>query len=276
MPISRYAEILERYPESVERIKLFQHGEPTVYPWIVEACEIASLSPQVARFGFATNGNFKTSLLRELFEVGLPWITFSFDGVSREVYEDTCRGGDFDLVEANIVEACRLRDEKYPNVVVAITVVRSSHTERELLRFNDRWSPHLKRDVFVLDLHDWTGDNVDPTQLDYLGYKMSRTRPTSCISPWKYTRIYYNGDVVPCCTWLWEPLGNVFQDDLYEIWNNEKYRSLRGALNVDRGRHEYCSRCYLEPELTQRNPFYPLDRELLSTVTNGLRVRLKR
>jgi hypothetical protein len=39
-----------------------------------------------------------------------------------------------------------------------------------------------------------------------------------------------NGDVYPCChAWQAQPLGNVRQERLQDIWNNDRIRAMRAA-----------------------------------------------
>jgi radical SAM protein with 4Fe4S-binding SPASM domain len=75
-------------------------------------------------------------------------------------------------------------------------------------------------------------------------------RPWSqCRRPWSLMYISANGNVLPCCfspftTTDYEGLilGNAFQDPLNAIWNGERYRHFRAALDSE-SPWESCDRC---------------------------------
>ena len=59
------------------------------------------------------------------------------------------------------------------------------------------------------------------------------TSAAICKIPWVHVVLRPNGDVVPCCM-MWEDgevMGNLFEANLREIWNNERYQHLRKTVN---------------------------------------------
>lgn len=67
---------------------------------------------------------------------------------------------------------------------------------------------------------------------------------TFCILPWIHLNINPDGNVLPCCIGNHRmPLGNVQQSTLAEIWNNDKFKSMR--LNMLHGTQcKECTACY--------------------------------
>lgn len=65
-----------------------------------------------------------------------------------------------------------------------------------------------------------------------------------CIRPFTQVYITYDGRLVLCCQdWKFEEeMGDLKQNTLEEIWNNEKYRQLRANL-LARNRSGLCSKC---------------------------------
>ena len=65
-----------------------------------------------------------------------------------------------------------------------------------------------------------------------------------CMLPWVHMHILPSSAVTPCCVWPYrEPLGNLKDNSLKEIWNNDQYKDLRLKMLKD----EYipqCSQCY--------------------------------
>ncbi|HIE44049.1 MAG TPA: radical SAM/SPASM domain-containing protein [Candidatus Omnitrophica bacterium] len=48
-----------------------------------------------------------------------------------------------------------------------------------------------------------------------------------CYSGWMFTRIYANGDVLPCCKAHKTPVGNIYHKPFTEVWNGEKQKLFR-------------------------------------------------
>lgn len=67
---------------------------------------------------------------------------------------------------------------------------------------------------------------------------------TFCIYPWIHLYINPDGSVLPCCVADYSKhMGNVRHNSIEQIWNNEKYKSMRQKMM--RGRKcEECSGCY--------------------------------
>lgn len=64
-----------------------------------------------------------------------------------------------------------------------------------------------------------------------------------CINPWLEINIMPNGDVVPCRDHPDVIMGNITQNSLMEIYNNDKYRRFRTLLKEQGGLFPICSRC---------------------------------
>ncbi len=67
-----------------------------------------------------------------------------------------------------------------------------------------------------------------------------------CDQPFKTMLIYRNGDVGLCC-WDYDNfanLGNVTEDSMVDVYNNEKFRTIRAAMvKMDCGDIIPCNRC---------------------------------
>lgn len=66
-----------------------------------------------------------------------------------------------------------------------------------------------------------------------------------CIAPWLSVNIKPNGDIIPCCIARGNEFGNLNQDDIETIWNNENYKKFRKKLLNDEKCFE-CEKCYVE------------------------------
>lgn len=99
---------------------------------------------------------------------------------------------------------------------------------------NERWEKPV---VFVpnLDGDDLERYYMDPT--DFMGWKKCRT-------PWVEANIMPNGDVVTCRDFPDLVMGNIMDEPLLDIYNNEKFKEFRKTLahQLD-GVFPLCSRC---------------------------------
>ena len=70
-----------------------------------------------------------------------------------------------------------------------------------------------------------------------------------CSFLWKKSWIEWNGDVVPCCNPQRYIVGNVCDESLAEIWNNQFYQELRRKIHSDNP-VAMCKNCYLREQET--------------------------
>jgi len=77
--------------------------------------------------------------------------------------------------------------------------------------------------------------------------KLCLNDPVKSNCEWIYSTVtvQVNGNVVPCCR---DPrgkyvMGNVFEENIYDIWNNEKFRELRNIVAHNRDNFNLCKLC---------------------------------
>ena len=66
-----------------------------------------------------------------------------------------------------------------------------------------------------------------------------------CMAPWVHINNIPNGDILPCCIGLDGPMGNLYQENIENIWNGEKYKNFRKDL-MNNTPSKQCERCYKE------------------------------
>jgi radical SAM protein with 4Fe4S-binding SPASM domain len=64
-----------------------------------------------------------------------------------------------------------------------------------------------------------------------------------CINPFLEANIMPNGDVVTCRDYIDIKAGNISENKLLDIWNNEKYVNFRKLLIENNGVLPQCTRC---------------------------------
>ena len=64
-----------------------------------------------------------------------------------------------------------------------------------------------------------------------------------CVYPWLVTDVMPNGDVAPCRDYPDYVVGNIKEDSIVDIFNGERYRKFRKALQEVGGLFPICARC---------------------------------
>ena len=78
-----------------------------------------------------------------------------------------------------------------------------------------------------------------------------------CILPWIHTHAFPDGRTYPCClSDYWHPVGDLRKNTLEEIWNQDKYKTIRQNMLADKPCTE-CSKCYEQ----EANGFFSMRNE---------------
>lgn len=218
-------------------IQLFGHGEPTIHPNLVGYVKHAKTVCKSV--SFTSNGQLLVEkLAKNLLDVGLSSVCFSFEGTDKSTYESLRRGGNFETVQKNIWDFTVLRDVFNRDCGVKIAIIDCEATHDKIPAFIELWES-IVDEVVVLPLHDWGGIlNVGT------GHK---SFPKVCFWGWYGFAVQQNGDVSPCCLYEGKGfLGNVNKSSIMNIWLGERYRQFRKALLTDRSKLPICGTCKLQ------------------------------
>ena len=84
---------------------------------------------------------------------------------------------------------------------------------------------------------------------------------TLCKAPWTHLHTWPNDDVYPCClTDMKDTVGNLKENTLEEIWNNDKMQKLRAEM-LEGKRPASCSRCFEQEDAGQFSFRHHMNRE---------------
>ena len=101
MSMETYRLIIDQVSDKTRTVNLTQLGEPLLNPHIAEFIKYGSDKGHC--MGMTTNGTLLTRELgARLMDNGLAWITFSFDGATKETYESIRKGATFEKTLSNI------------------------------------------------------------------------------------------------------------------------------------------------------------------------------
>ena len=71
---------------------------------------------------------------------------------------------------------------------------------------------------------------------------------TFCVLPWIHLNTWPNGNVYPCCLTDWrEDVGNLKDNTLEEIWNNDKMKEIRQHM-LQGKKHNSCRKCFQQED----------------------------
>ena len=237
---------LKKNIHSVKVVVLYHGGEPLLnksFTQMVKAVKNLGI-PLVKT---VSNGMLlNETVIDAIIDSKLDAIEISLDGDSSEINNLVRRNSDYNKVIDNIKTLINRkieRNSETPQVFVSSTQflrnpadlnddIRSTSPPHLLSEFSGKYAssvsfkctwamrwPHMEVDREIYDIYYDSRDQENRNYCDLVDHTMT---------------IRWNGDVVACCYDLTskEVLGNVNQADLYNIWNNPKYLSLRHSIDT--------------------------------------------
>jgi radical SAM protein with 4Fe4S-binding SPASM domain len=176
-----------------------------------------------------TNGQLLTrAKSQELIKAGLTRLMVSVDAVTPETYQKARPGGDYQLLENNILEFLAARQEagvKLPILRLSFCVTK--YNELELEPFLEKWAN--KVEFFSAQSYG----RFSPKAPALFPQNSLFPAPGGrCAQPNKRLLIRHNGQVTPCCdlSGLELIMGDIKQESLLSVFNGEKIKSLRASL----------------------------------------------
>lgn len=239
--------IIEASRSNIGRKELGFHmtGEPLLFKNLEKYIKLAK------EHGFeyifmTTNGSLATKeRIKSLIESGLDSIRYSINGATKETYSLAHGIDDFDNVVANLKSLCEYKIKNNANISTSISCVLTQKNihEKELMKelfekYVDEliFIPVLNIDRFFPQLSDWQIREI--TEFEYI----------PCKSPFTSMYVSCEGNVVPCCAAIKEEsmvMGNINNDSLTNIWNNNKFVNIRRDFINHKIPFEFCNKCIL-------------------------------
>ena len=235
MSFDRFKIIADKIRPFAKYLYLHIWGEPMINKDIIKMIKYSS---EFVRTNIHTNGNSLTKkTAEELITSGVADLSISIDGFTQEVYEKYRVKGDVNKAFKQMETLYEL-NKKYGNPVNLSTqfiVFKHNHHEMNLFRnkcmalgipFTFK-APYLRKDSLFQESHIKKYTRKKSPDLKTLKVDMSR-----CENAKNVFTILLDGSVVLCCydhnreTYF----GNIFEQDVLEIWNSEKFRSFRSSI----------------------------------------------
>lgn len=238
LSFDKFKIIADKIRPYVKYLYLHLWGEPMLNKDIIKIIKYAS---SFTKTNIHTNGNlFTEEMAEDLITSGVSDLSISIDGVTQEAYEKYRVQGDVNKA-FKALEMLHFFNKKYGNkVYLSVQFVVFKHNQHEMDLFQRKCkdmgvpgsfkAPYL-RPVSSLSESDYS-EYTRKKSPDLLSLK---TAMMNCDNPKHVFTILLDGSVVVCCydhngeT----SFGNIFEQEVLDIWNNEKYREFR--LNILNG-----------------------------------------
>lgn len=224
MDIDAFVRIIDQIYMVKPKILLHVAGEPLLNKNSFEMIRYAK--NRGCWVGIHTNATLLTEeMSMRILGSSLDYISFSFDGLTAEVYEKVRVGARFTQVKTQIETFLELRYKmKAESTRAKIEIIAMEETKKQIRDFIKHWMTKRVDHISIKPVGDWLG-LVDSRTLNKpraFGHRPCRDIFHKCA-------ILVDGTVVPCCCDIGGrlPLGNIFRQSFKEIWNGGLYNHLR-------------------------------------------------
>lgn len=258
MDFGLFRKIIDEASQFVFDVNLIHRGEGLLHPDFPRLVEYARAAGVTTKFH--TNATLlDEKKAHELVVAGLDQISFSFDGYDKATYESIRVNSDFDHTLSNITGLLQVKKKlksRKPRAILELInfpEIYKGTAKKKRQEFLARFRGLPLDRVEVKEIHNWAGEVDVPTK----GKKYS-----PCTFLWQALVIFWDGSVFPCTQdfFGYYSLGNVKDDSLTEIWNNDRLVRLRQKI-LDREIDDLktCSAC----DRLWRDQFLGVPREYL-------------
>ncbi|MHB8172581.1 MAG: radical SAM/SPASM domain-containing protein [Thermincolia bacterium] len=256
MDYDLFLEIIDQakvFPDKFKLISMMGHGEPLCNNRLPEMISHAKSNEVAGRIEVITNGALLSKEISlALINAGLDCIRISLQGISGQKYKEIA---DVSINFDKFVDNLRFFYEKRRNCQLFVKIANIALEPEEEETFYRIFGDICDR-IFVEQIMpvysdvDYSG-MVQSTKVDRYG----TTHEGRLVCPLSFYQlgIWPNGDVAPCDA-FYQPviLGNVKNDNLFNMWNGDKMRQFRALqLRKERYNHEKCQSCCAPDDVSQ-------------------------
>lgn len=250
-----YKKIIDQTAPYLLNLFLYFQGEPFLSKNIFEL--IAYANSKNIYTATSTNAHFlSTENCEKIVKSGLDKLIVSIDGASQETYEQYRINGKLKTAEQNLqnlVSAKQKLNSKKPEIELQFLVLGTN--EHEIQKFNNKWKKSGVDSIKLktAQIYDYKNGSIFiPKKQKFSRYKKSKTGyvrknkiKNRCPRLWNTTVMTINGDLLPCCfdKDAEHVFGNINQNSLKEIANNQKFKDFAKTVLTNRKQTEICRNC---------------------------------
>lgn len=246
MSFKQFKSIIDSVKDFLEHVNLWGFGEPFLATDIMEMIDYAGSNDIL--INIHTNGNVLNKKMMNQFKKNYRLnITFSIDGMTQKSYSYYRKGGNLKKVLSNLSYLVNLK-EKYNlsnlQIIWQFLIMRTNeHEISDIYKLaKETKIDQLRLKTIGINKKYPRYNNFIPRNKEYQrqGRKYINLKECFFINPGMPT-ISWNGDVVPCCHDYSKKyfIGNVFKENLLDIWNSKKYKKFRD--DYKKGINNFCN-----------------------------------
>lgn len=266
MPIELFKKIvddLEQFPDRVKKIKIGNHGEPTLHPKLGEMVRYASEKGYAEVLEIFTNGSRLTPELNSsLVAGGLQRINISLEGLSDERYREVAGvKQSFSDIVAGVEDLFRKKTEAGSPLKIYVKIADEAHAlkgdapkkftldEREQKFFFKTFASICDEMFIEKVVPQWAETQLDKqNEVGSTGMYGQPTKEWKKVCPFTFMYLHFNCDgTVSPCTLDWPRkvvVGDSRKQTVKEIWQGERLRALQtDMLCGRRDEINFCKSC---------------------------------
>ena len=245
---------LKKFPNKIKKIKIGNHGEPTMHPLLPEMVAYARNSGVAEVVEIFTNGSkLCPELNQKLVDSGLQRMNISVEGLTAESYKRVADYNiNYDSFISNIRDLYQRKDDTLSLYIKVVdhAVVKSEEGRPTIDLTDEEKSYFFKTFGEISD--EMSVENIVPqwaetdqnelTDTGMYGQKIEKLKKI-CPFPFMYLHVNSDGTVAGCTLdWARKVLvGDKSKHDLFEVWNGDQMRDLR--LKMLRGERDQIPMC---------------------------------
>lgn len=239
MPMEIVDRIVSQCKElNVSSIWLGSFSEALLHPEIKTIIKkFGELEP--LDFWLTTNG---TLLSRDISEVlvdsGVTKLHVSLDAAKEETYK-IIRGGKLDIVEKNVEEFLKIREEKGSKLpLLRVTFVEQEDNKQEIDEFVEKWSGVAD----IIDVQKMTDYSKLYDDMEVDSHKDSFF---DCYYAFYQLAILYDGQILPCPCPIFDSgkKYNIQSTSLIEYWNCDEMKKIENSMLTGESYFDCCRKC---------------------------------
>lgn len=252
---------LKKFPDRIKKIKIGNHGEPTLHPLLPDMIKYAREANVADIIEIFTNGSkLNPTLNKAMVDAGLQRINISLEGLTSQRYLEVA-AAKVDMVEfnkniQNLYEYSRTTGDLtiYVKIVDKASALKKDNViysmaneERELFY---KTYGNIADEVYIEKIvPQWAETQEDKqNDLEYTGMYDQKTVKYKKICPFVFMYLHINHDgITSPCTLDWPRavvIGDVKKETPVEIWNGKKLKDIQiEMLKGNRDKIDFCNKC---------------------------------
>jgi radical SAM protein with 4Fe4S-binding SPASM domain len=243
MDLEKFKKLMDDTDNHVKSLNFGVTAEPLMHPKVEQF--IAHAKRMGKRTSITSNATLMERKATALIDAGLDNVVLSFDGFTRETYEEyrkpSVPGIDsYSLAKKGIETICAEKKRlgaPNPNIVVSFMVTKYNEHQIEDVK---EWTKEIGVNTLLLKaMHfAWADGDVnevakrwEPTNQEFVR-RFDYRELGKCSWVDNNSVVYWNGELASCCFDLLghTRFGNVFDEGFKKVWESEEHRQKQVAM----------------------------------------------